>query len=97
MYLQCLLGIYYRKRIKSNYLKTVIPGFHNDNIYDRDMIPLYQEAARQGNPEAFNGLGNRYYYGQGVVQDYQKAMEWYMKAAANGDSNAKEALKKFYN
>jgi TPR repeat protein len=30
--------------------------------------------------------------GQGVAQDYDKAREWYEKAAAQGDTNAKKAL-----
>jgi tetratricopeptide (TPR) repeat protein len=34
-----------------------------------------------------NNLGDLYYYGYGVVQDYQKAAEWYRKAAEQGSAS----------
>ena len=33
-----------------------------------------------------------YQYGEGVSQAYDKAMEWYLKAVALGDENAKISL-----
>ncbi len=40
-----------------------------------------------------NGLGVIYDHGEGVPQDYQKAREWYEKAAAGGNTNAQQRLK----
>jgi uncharacterized protein len=37
---------------------------------------------------ALYSQGERYYYGQGVPQDYAKAREWYEKAAAKDDADA---------
>ena len=41
-------------------------------------------AAEQGNAEAQFNLGVMYDNGQGVKQDYFKAVEWYQKAAEQG-------------
>jgi len=40
-------------------------------------------AAQQGDPEAQYQLGNAYYYGKGVPQDYKEAQMWYDKSAAS--------------
>ena len=37
--------------------------------------------AEQGNAKAQFNLGACYYTGDGVKQDYKKALEWYFKAA----------------
>jgi hypothetical protein len=55
-------------------------------------LPLLQKAAAGGNPSAMNNLGDLYYYGRGVAQDYGKAREWYQKAADAGNTDAKRAL-----
>lgn len=36
----------------------------------------------KGNAEAYSNLGVSYYYGNGVIQDYKKAVQYYQKAAA---------------
>ena len=41
-------------------------------------------AAEHGNASAMNEVGLLYEYGNGVVQSYEKAREWYEKAAALG-------------
>lgn len=41
---------------------------------------------------AQNELGMRYYYGDGVRQNYDKAFEWYQKSAEQGDSDAQLKL-----
>jgi TPR repeat protein len=45
-------------------------------------------------------LGEKYYNGKGAPQSYERAVEWYRKAAAQGNENAKKALQKlglYYN
>jgi len=44
-------------------------------------IDLITKAANQGLPEAQSKLGEMYYYGSDVPQNYSKAFEWYLKAA----------------
>ena len=38
-----------------------------------------------GTAEAYSNLGVSYYYGNGVKQDYNKAIQYYQKAAAKGN------------
>ena len=51
-----------------------------------------QLAAEQGDANAQNNLGYMYNQGQGVPQDYQKAVKWYRKAAEQGDEYAQANL-----
>lgn len=53
--------------------------------------------AEQGNPEAQSNLGDLYYYGNGVAQNYGKAEFWYRKAAEQGDAVAQNQLGVMYN
>lgn len=54
--------------------------------------------AKQGNANAQYKLGACYYSGNGVEQDYEKAVEWYLKAEKQGewDCNANYTLAKCY-
>ena len=54
----------------------------------------YLKKAQRGDPEAQCNLGWCYENGKGVKQDWQKAVEWFTKAAQQGDEYAKEALKR---
>ena len=67
-------------------------GCDNGGNYSDEMITFYQKAAQQGNPSACSGLGSRYESGQGVPQDYQKAIEWYQKAADKGHRDAMQRI-----
>jgi hypothetical protein len=51
-------------------------------------LPLLQKAADGGNTSAMNKLGDLYYDGRGVAQDYGKAREWYQKAVDAGNTDA---------
>ena len=44
--------------------------------------------AEQGNANTQFNLGNMYYEGKGVKQDYAEAVKWYRKAAEQGNANA---------
>ena len=48
----------------------------------------YLRKAQQDAPEAQFNLGWCYENGKGVKQDWQKAVEWYAKAAEQGYANA---------
>ena len=47
---------------------------------------LHKEVAEQGDSYAQRFLGDSYYLGLGVTQDYAEAAKWYKKAAEQGDS-----------
>ena len=52
--------------------------------------------AEQGDAEAQFNLGNIYYTGEGVTQDYELAFEWYQKAAHQGHTKAQFNLGTMY-
>ena len=54
------------------------------NAPDEEMYEYELQAAEAGNGKAQNALGHRYFYGQGVPQDYEKAGYWYQKSAEQG-------------
>jgi TPR repeat protein len=54
------------------------------------------EPAQKGDPNAQVELGWMYYKGEDVTQDYQKALEWFRKAAEQGDAKAQVALGGMY-
>lgn len=68
-----------------------IDNFRAQN-YRSAFIHLMPEA-KKGNPEAQYAVGYMYYYGQGVVEDRQKAWEWINRAATSGQADAIEAVK----
>lgn len=53
----------------------------------------YRKAATQGFAPAQYRLGILYYYGRGIEKDKKEAQHWFEKAAKQGDTNAKKALK----
>ncbi len=59
--------------------------------YDR-AVPLLKAAAEQGHADAQFNLGNCYYKGEGVKQDYAEAVSWYRKSAEQGHINAQYNL-----
>ncbi len=59
-------------------------------------IPLLTKAAEQGYAKAQHELGDCYYDGKGVTQDYRQAEQWYRKAAEQGDANAQWMLGNCY-
>lgn len=55
-----------------------------------------QRFANQGNASAQFNLGLMYDRGEGVRQDYAKAIEWYTKSANQGDADAQFSLGVIY-
>ena len=56
----------------------------------------YRKAAVQGYADAQYNLGDMYYLGRGVPQDYAEAMKWYRKAATQGHAWAQISLGGMY-
>ena len=65
---------------------------------DGDQIVQFrlEKAAEQGHPLAQYELGNMYYDGDGIRQDFTGAFKWYEKAAEQGYSQAQYELGGMY-
>ena len=57
---------------------------------------MLRKAAAQGNAIAQKNIGNLYYNGDGVAQDYEETMKWYRKAAAQGNAFAQYIIGALY-
>ena len=55
-------------------------------------ITWYRKAAEKGNARAQNNMGNRYFNGKCVGQNYVEAVKWYRKSAIQGYPGAQENL-----
>ena len=60
--------------------------------YRQAFIRLKPEAKR-GQPDAQYAVGYMYYYGQGVVENREKAKYWIIEAASHGQPDAIRAAK----
>ena len=65
-------------------------------LYNREILNHYEKVAESGNAYLQRSMGDLYYNGYGVAQDYQKALEWYQKSMHNGSSWAMEKIAKCY-
>lgn len=63
------------------------PAFGADNTFSQAT-----RLAEQGDPEAQNAMGMRYYNGDGVDKDYSRAEYWFRKAADQGYASAQNNL-----
>jgi len=45
-------------------------------------LPIFRQLADQGNAKAQSALGLRYFYGEGITQDYVQSHMWFNLAAA---------------
>jgi TPR repeat protein len=69
-------------------------GNHYYNTDEAKAFEYYMKAAEQGNPQAEYNVAVFYYQGQGGVQkDTEKFIEWLVKAAAHGSSDAINTMK----
>lgn len=59
-------------------------------------LEYYQKTLDVGNPNEQSMLGLRYLYGNGVEQDYKKAVEYYQTAAEQGNTGAQNRLGSCY-
>ena len=59
-------------------------------------MEYYLRAAKDDNTEALLNIGNFYKDGQGVKQNYSKAMEYYLRAAKDNNDQALLEIGNFY-
>ena len=69
-------------------------GIKSFQIQDyRQAFIRLRPAAEKGVPEAQYAVGYMYYYGQGVIENRQKAWYWITAAANNGNEDAQRAMR----
>ncbi|NYR10865.1 tetratricopeptide repeat protein [Psychrobacter sp. BI730] len=71
-------------------LALVVPAMADTNLSQ------IQTSANQGDPSAQYSLGLKYYSGEGVSQSYNKAFEWYQKAAMQNHAMAQSNIGQMY-
>ena len=57
---------------------------------------LYYNAAKLNNKDSLNNLGDIYTNGQGIEQNYTKAIEYFERAGKLGNSKSLYNLRTFY-
>ena len=62
------------------------------DVLDAEAARWLRLAAEQGHADAQNYLGDRYWTGEGVPQDYAEAVHWYRLAAYQGVAEAQYFL-----
>jgi TPR repeat protein len=63
---------------------------------DKRNFEILRSRAENGDAEAQLNLGLMYADGEGVLQDFAKAFEWFQRAAAQGNAEAQEGLAIMY-
>ena len=63
---------------------------------DEKAVRWYREASLQHDPDGEFGLGEMYTKGEGVDQDFDMAIEMYMRAAVGGHAQARRVLANAY-
>ena len=63
---------------------------------NRYSLRFWRLVARLGSVDAKVNLGTMYFIGEGVLQDYNRAFNWYTLAAEEGDVSAQKNLGKMY-
>ena len=71
----CIMGLsmFFLPACSDNYQKAL--KAYDDGDYKR-AITFFSEAAEQGDARAQARLGECYYEGKGVLQDYTEAIHW---------------------
>jgi len=86
------MGIFGKKKEKQDYATEAYGAMCSGDL--KKATELLQKGADEGDVICQKMLGDFYLKGTGVPQDKDKAIEFYRKAAAQGDNSSKESLKK---
>jgi rRNA maturation endonuclease Nob1 len=71
-------------------------SYFNPNLNYARAAYWYLQSAKQGNDAAMYNLANMYYYGKGVIQDYDQAIYWVKLSAKKGNDLAQLLLGDYY-
>jgi len=80
----------------SGHAQTSLPIDISIDISAKDLQTLHTQAT-QGYADSQYALGLLYAIGQSVPQNYATALQWYEKAAAQGNAEAQNTLGELYN
>ena len=69
---------------------------YESNKPSKETLERYAGLAIKGNAIAQYNLGEMYYHGEGVHQDYKQAVKWFTKAAKQGHAKAQYNLGVIY-
>ena len=62
----------------------------------KSAVEEFRASAQQGDALAMFYLGESYYNGRGVVQDFAEGIKWHKQSAAKGQGEAQETLGTLY-
>ncbi|MDR1120258.1 MAG: SEL1-like repeat protein [Dysgonamonadaceae bacterium] len=85
-----------KSTILSKLFLAILCAFALSNAIFAQTLEELETKAKQGNAEAQHTLGVRYFQGDGVKKDYEKAVSWYEKAANQGYASAQLSLAQCY-
>ena len=92
----CLDGFYYGLALQRMVSCNEEINYDIVELYNREILNHYEKVTESGNAYLQRSMGDLYYNGYGVAQDYQKALEWYQKSMYNGSPWAMEKIAKCY-
>ena len=78
--------------VSAEYDHSAKPVVRESQSESRGIDPALLAGAERGDAKAQSKLGDLYYNGQGVPQDYTQAADWYRKAAEQGNAAAQAHL-----
>lgn len=73
-----------------------VPKFGSYTLFNNEPVEQLTMAAEVGDMNAQFTLGERYYEGAGILQNYKEAFNWYEKAAQQGHAGAQDRLGMMY-
>ena len=62
----------------------------------QEAFRLFKITAEKGYYKSMYELGKMYLYGDGVTQNHNKALKWFLRAAEEGNSTAMYKIGKMY-
>ena len=89
-----IIGAVLLAMVYASTAQSETPAFTDD--FAGEQARFIWEHAQRGNAEAQGSLGTAYLTGQGVPQNYCKALSWYRKAGRQGYANAQAAVVVFH-
>ena len=78
---------------------TAKTGGDSENVESQENLSEFElclKKAKRGDAKAQSELGEKYFYGNGVTQDYAEAVKWFGKAAEQGDADGQVNLGYMY-